>query len=1084
MGNVYPHGRDRVECDIIDNEIMFTFERLRTSLSSQRGKKFFATAMVALFAIFMVMGSTEYAFAQGSGSVVPATTPAPAVTPTETTNNIVQSQANDRTSAACSGPVTGFICEGIASILGLVANLIGSMILLVISVLIAFAQYNGFSDAMPVVQGWIVVRDTTNMFFIIVLLLTAFATVIGRDEFHYEKVLPKLLLQAVLINFSKTLIQLLIDFSQVVMLTFVNAFAQSAAGNFVYALGLDKMMQFNPTGTTPAQFANIILAYGLAIFFMSIALGVVIILTCYLVYRIVALWITLILAPLAFFASALPEKLQRGMGAVTGEYWKRLTGLLTGGPVIAFFLWLTLAITQRSSQEANSQTAATGLSAALNLTRPSTGAEGGVAGAADSAVGATFGFITAIADSNHVISFVVGIALMLAALDTAVASAAAMGGVAGVIASKTKSLAKGVVKAPYTLGKGAVKGAARGARAAGRLGYNIADQQLAKRTGNSLSRRIGVAGVKAMGYASSVPLVGGAIRRTDKYQKAESGLTQFAGRVESRTKELTDADKKRAANLAGLARSGTEEQELLEIARAGTLTRGSIGMAYSELFGEAEFAGKLADTALNERLYKERKHEYVKVDSDDGLYKYYRDQGLDESTALTTAKAASEQLIRKELFDARAGQIKTQRQNAIDRGDKTKIEEYEKLVRSNPLLAQAGTDREKALNDLVTSPDVYKDVDEFTANSGEVVTAFMLKNGWKKDANGVISLVDEADWKKKKLEVARVNKNLHQAMEAQELFLYNSPGTKVSQLNQMQFKKNKSDGSMHSFAINNDDTSSPKMVRGQRVRSVNQEKALEAIKTEAGMNAANVMGAVSYGAPLSEVLNTSYVDSNGRGASDVVAESIAANMAAASNVLSEVTNATANYNAARKDIEDQYNFDLQTVGNDKQQIDALKKERLTELAEAKAKYEDIKENASRYVTEASRAMAPAIRAMQQIGADGVGPEARAKMLQEITKTDANGKAVIDLRSIYQQYGGMSGPHQDALDITLAAVLAESDRLRKIENSGKVLTKGEDDILKAGDQLRVDMVKKGQRLPPRLKKTLESSDNPSDQYPAA
>ncbi len=109
-------------------------------------------------------------------------------------------------------------------------NFIGKLIILVVDAVIAVAQYNHFIDAAPVVAGWPLVRDVTNMFVIVVLLAIAFGTIIGYQNLHYKGVLGKLLLMAVLVNFSKQLIGLLIDFSQVVMLTFVNAFRAAAAG--------------------------------------------------------------------------------------------------------------------------------------------------------------------------------------------------------------------------------------------------------------------------------------------------------------------------------------------------------------------------------------------------------------------------------------------------------------------------------------------------------------------------------------------------------------------------------------------------------------------------------------------------------------------------------------------------------------------------------------------------------------------------------------------------------------------------------------------------------------------------------------
>jgi len=48
------------------------------------------------------------------------------------------------------------------------------------------------------------------------------------------------LLFALLVNFSRTIAGIFIDISQLIMLTFVNGFAQAAGGNFVEALGITK----------------------------------------------------------------------------------------------------------------------------------------------------------------------------------------------------------------------------------------------------------------------------------------------------------------------------------------------------------------------------------------------------------------------------------------------------------------------------------------------------------------------------------------------------------------------------------------------------------------------------------------------------------------------------------------------------------------------------------------------------------------------------------------------------------------------------------------------------------------------------
>jgi hypothetical protein len=366
----------------------------------------------------------------------------------------------------------------IADVLNIVASFLGKVLVFLVDILISFASYNGFGNAIVVQRGWVVVRDVVNMFFIVVLLISAFATIIGYDthSFHYKNVLPKLLLMAVLINFSRTLIQLLIDFSQVVMLTFVNAFASAGPGNLVSALKLDQVLRMaSPTqgGTSVDQTAalvgtvdpvNIILALMLAVFMLSISLGVVIIMTAYLIFRIVGIWVALILSPIAFFATALPGRLQKGMGQFTGKYWGRLSALLTGGPVMAFFLWLTFAVTQSSA------------------------GQGGLAQVVDIQTNnPTVSFLTSIGNSQDIASFIVGVTLMLMGLDAAVSAAnevsSTLGGFAQRVGGASQALGRLAAASPALLGY-------YGARAGGQaIGAGAA----------AINRRANVTGTVAAG---------------------------------------------------------------------------------------------------------------------------------------------------------------------------------------------------------------------------------------------------------------------------------------------------------------------------------------------------------------------------------------------------------------------------------------------------------------------------------------------------------------------------------------------------------------------------------------------------------
>jgi hypothetical protein len=232
---------------------------------------------------------------------------------------------------------------GIAWIFNIFTGWVGQLLLIVVSALIWVAQYNGFVTSAPVANGWSIVRDVTNMFFILVLLVIAFGTILGVDAYSYKnKMLSRLLIMAVVVNFSRTICGLLIDFAQVVMLTFVYGFKEAAGGNFADAFRITSLMQAriaDDAGGGGVSAWSIAVAMILAFFMTLIALVVVILMTITLAIRIVYLWLLVVLSPLAFFLKAVPG------GSASGYYgmwWKMFTGQVVVGPVMAFFLWLSL----------------------------------------------------------------------------------------------------------------------------------------------------------------------------------------------------------------------------------------------------------------------------------------------------------------------------------------------------------------------------------------------------------------------------------------------------------------------------------------------------------------------------------------------------------------------------------------------------------------------------------------------------------------------------------------------------------------------------------------------------------------------
>jgi hypothetical protein len=230
-----------------------------------------------------------------------------------------------------------FASWGAKLLIGLIDAIIsglGVVVGLVIEVLIRVAQYNDFTNAQAIEKGWLVVRDLANMFFILVFLIIAFATILRVETYNYKKHLPKLLLMAVFINFSKTIAGLIIDFGQVVMITFVNGFKDIGAGNLTHMLGLTEIMYMREGGEISDW--TILSAFLLALLYIIVALVVIVAILAVLVMRMVMLWIYVVLSPLAFLLAAFP-----GGKKYSSMWWSNFSKEVIVGPVLAFFIWLS-----------------------------------------------------------------------------------------------------------------------------------------------------------------------------------------------------------------------------------------------------------------------------------------------------------------------------------------------------------------------------------------------------------------------------------------------------------------------------------------------------------------------------------------------------------------------------------------------------------------------------------------------------------------------------------------------------------------------------------------------------------------------
>ena len=91
------------------------------------------------------------------------------------------------------------VAEIIASFCLLIATLFMKLTIFVLTFIIQIAAYNGYLDSTAVNYGWVMVRDVTNMAFVVILLLIAFGTILGLEQYEWKKMMVKFVLAAILV---------------------------------------------------------------------------------------------------------------------------------------------------------------------------------------------------------------------------------------------------------------------------------------------------------------------------------------------------------------------------------------------------------------------------------------------------------------------------------------------------------------------------------------------------------------------------------------------------------------------------------------------------------------------------------------------------------------------------------------------------------------------------------------------------------------------------------------------------------------------------------------------------------------------
>jgi len=236
--------------------------------------------------------------------------------------------------------------SALTSLIGWIFESLRAIILYITGGLITLLNYavyaRAYNNVPIVVSTWGILRDLSNMFFILALIYMAFATIFNVGKYRFQDMIYRFLIVAVLINFSLVIGGLVIDGCQILTNVFLHSIGNPG----------DKLGQFlNPSqllGGTPDA-AGTVGPGIIGLIFMVILGGIymfsLLVAVTFSFFRIFAIWGLLIVSPIAWMAYILP-----GTKKYWSKWWSWFFGWNLFLPLYLFIFYIGLLFLSQGTQ--------------------------------------------------------------------------------------------------------------------------------------------------------------------------------------------------------------------------------------------------------------------------------------------------------------------------------------------------------------------------------------------------------------------------------------------------------------------------------------------------------------------------------------------------------------------------------------------------------------------------------------------------------------------------------------------------------------------------------------------------------------
>ena len=194
---------------------------------------------------------------------------------------------------------------------------------------------------------WGYVRDTMNLFFILVLLFSAFATIFQSSKYHLikGKILLYVILMALLVNFSYPISRFIVDTANITMYYFYGEMFPNVSTTSGVSAMMGDMAEIKnnlkPADTTlkavKCNGATLSIQIIAAIVFMAIFGMTMLLIGILMIVRLVVIAVLIFSSPVGFVGNLVPS-----LKKYADDWWSALFKQSFFGPIMVFMIYMAM----------------------------------------------------------------------------------------------------------------------------------------------------------------------------------------------------------------------------------------------------------------------------------------------------------------------------------------------------------------------------------------------------------------------------------------------------------------------------------------------------------------------------------------------------------------------------------------------------------------------------------------------------------------------------------------------------------------------------------------------------------------------